>query len=1117
MQAQKSQRAKRMIDSVPADVPRVALALDLARGCEVREVKCPACGLTSSGGVGRCTQCGATLANLCASCGSKNPASSNFCGQCGHRLRRASGGGEPPAGLAEDSDQALSARAERRLITVMFCDLVGSTALAEDFDPEDLTEIIVAYRDAVHSIVDDLGGYIARYLGDGLLIYFGYPRAHEDDAVRAVRAALRIIQDVNALGVRRRLPLKSPLQVHIGIHTGLVIVGELGTGTSRERDGIIGETPNVAARLEQLAAPDSVLISGATYELVAAHFRCSRVAPRRLKGVSRKITSYRVEAETEKFGAQRPRIHDAGRLVDRTEEFRLLSEGWRRAERGRGGVFVLSGEPGVGKSRLIRALMEMVARDHSRILNCYCSSENASSAFVPVANMLRHEFGFGRSDLQSDDFRRLASAVEGSGLSAEAIPALAAFLSLKLPHGVQRPQLSPEGLRQKTMEWLLIWLSTQAEHGPVLFVVEDMHWADASTLEWLDQVSRHIAMARIMIVMTTRSDFRHPFTGSQQATEITLERLGQEHLTELLGVLTEGRVFPPALRGPIIDRSDGIPLFLEEQVKTVYETMPQTELAGTPDDRPKPSFNIPTSLRSLLSARLDRLKIGKTIAQIAAVIGREFSYDILASIVPFVQEQLLRGLDELMASEILYASGEGTSSTYSFKHSLLHEAAYQTLLRAKRKHYHREIANAYLRDAPQIVETQPEVIAHHFEMAGLPQDSAEYWFLAGKRSREQSAYLEATAHFRKALQQIETLKPSPDRLKEEIRSTVALGSTLIATRGYAAPEVRAIYSRANELCAKGGNARELLSSLAGLLTYYQVHGPLSEALVLAERIFQLSNSTGDRALILAAHRRLGLCCFSLGEMRRGRDHLARALELYELKRARVYIDLINIDPGVVGLINLAWVEWFIGDLDHAAEYAVRARRLARDLGHPLSLAYALAMSAAVCQCFEDIDATFEFASETVELSTRNAFAYWLAWATILQGWAIARKGQPETGLEAMLKGLRAYEETGAQLFKPHALTLIADVHRSIGQYREGLAFIDEARACAERGEIRFYDAEIWRVRGSLLDDMGNEDEARAYYRKAVDSAAAQGAESLRLRADKNLKSLPDPTLATGTS
>jgi class 3 adenylate cyclase/tetratricopeptide (TPR) repeat protein/ABC-type transport system involved in cytochrome c biogenesis ATPase subunit len=1079
-------------------------------------VTCPACGLTNSGDVGGCVQCGATLADLCASCGSRNPPTSNFCGQCGHRLRPAADDATLPAGLREDSDEALSTRAERRQISVMFCDLVGSTALAEDFDPEDLTEIIVAYRDAVHSIVNDLGGYIARYLGDGLLIYFGYPQAHEDDTVRAVRAALRIIQDVNALGAHRGLPLKSPLQVHIGIHTGLVVVGELGTGTARERDGIIGETPNVAARLEQLAAPDSVLISAATYELVAPHFRCTRIAPRRLKGVSKKITSYRVEAETEKFGALRPHIRDAGRLVDRTEEFRLLSEGWRRAERGRGGIFVLSGEPGVGKSRLIRALIGKVTAEKSRVLNCYCSSENASSTFVPIANMLRHEFGFGRSEVQFDDFRRLAAAVESSGLASEAIPALAAFLSLKLPQGVQRPLLSPEGLRQKTMEWLLIWLSSQAEHGPVLFVVEDIHWADASTLEWLEQVARHIAMARIMIVLTTRSDFRHPFTGASQATEITLERLGQEHLTELLGVLTEGRGFPPDLRDSIIDRSDGIPLFLEEQVKTVYETMPQNEIDGASDQETRQSFHIPTSLRGLLAARLDRLKIGKTIAQIAAVIGREFSYDILAAIVPFLRDQLLQGLDELMRSEILYATESGPSSTYSFKHSLLHEAAYQTLLRAKRKQYHRQIALAYLKDT-QIVETRPEAVAHHFEMAGLPHDSANYWYIAGRRARAQSAYLEAAAHFRKALQQIEALAPSPDRLKEEIRSTVALGSTLIATRGFAAPEVRAIYSRANELCERGGNTRELMSSLGGLLTYYQVHGPLSEALTLARRILELAKDTAERHLLSEAHRRLGWCRFSLGEMRAGHDHLTQAVELYEPTRVRLYVDLINSDPGVIGLINLAWVEGFIGDLDRSAEYAVRARRLARELGHPPSLAYALAMSAVVCQCFEDVDATFEFAAETIELATKNALAYWLAWATILKGWAIARKGQPGTGLETMLKGLRAYEETGAQIFKPHALTLIADVHRSIGQYREGLAYIDEAATNAERGGIGFYDAEILRVRGGLLVGMGDIENARQSYQQALEIAATQGAETLRRRAESSLKSLPDPTLATGTS
>jgi class 3 adenylate cyclase/tetratricopeptide (TPR) repeat protein len=1037
----------------------------------------------------------------CPACSDENPVAANFCARCGQRLRPAEAGSGSSADRVRDDVRVLDNRAERRQITVMFCDLVGSVSLSEELDPEDLTEVIVAYRNAVHSIIDDLGGYIARYLGDGLLIYFGYPQAHEDDAVRAVRAALRIIQDVNSLAARRRLPIKSPLQTHIGVHTGLVVVGELGTGTARERDGIIGETPNVAARLEKLAEPDTVLISAATYELVARHFHCTQLPAQPVKGISKVVDIYHVRAEIEHSGEIRPRVREAIRIVDRKQELRLLRAGWGQAKRGRGGVFVLSGEPGVGKSRLTRALIEDVARNPHRILSCFCSSENAGSAFVPVADMLRRELGLGRSAVQFDDFRRLAVALESSGLPEEAISALALFLSLKLPDSVQPPLLSPEGLRQRTMEWLGLWLSRQADDRPVLFLVEDIHWADASTLEWLDQIARLVPTAKIMMVTTVRSEFRRPFSGSPQATEIALGRLAADDLSELLGALTEGRLFPPGLRDPIIDRSDGIPLFLEEQVKTIYETMPQSGGAISADQgREIESFDIPTSLRGLLAARLDRLKIGKTIAQIAAVIGREFPYGILSAIVPFVREQLLKGLDELMESEILYVSGTVPAATYSFKHSLLHEAAYQTLLRSKRKHYHQQIAQAYLKDVPQIIENQPEVVAYHFEMARMPHDSANYWFLAGKRARAQSAYLEAAVHFRKALRQIEILTPSPDRLKEEIRSTVALGSALIATRGYAAPEVQATYSRANELCAKGGDARELLSSLAGLLTYYQVHGPLSEALVLAERIFQLAEGTGDRTLIIAAHRRLGWCRFSLGEMRSGRDHLSRALELYELKRARVYIDLINFDPGVVGLINLAWVEWFIGDLDRAAECGVRARRLARELGHPLSLAYALSMSAAVSQGFEDIDATFEFASETIQLATKNAFAYWLAWATILQGWAIARKGQPGAGLETMLKGLRAYEATGAQLFKPHALTLIADVHRSIGQYREGLAFLDEAKACAERGEIRFYDAEVLRVKGDLLAGMGESDNARRCYEKALDIATTQGAESLRRRA-----------------
>src|SRR5260221_1681409 len=469
---------------------------------------CLACGWENPLGSSRCANCGAALTVKCPACSDENPVAANFCGRCGQRLRPAETGSGSSADRVRDDVRVLDNRAERRQITVMFCDLVGSVSLSEELDPEDLTEVIVAYRNAVHSIIDDLGGYIARYLGDGLLIYFGYPQAYEDDAVRAVRAALRIIQDVNSLAARRRLPIKSPLQTHIGVHTGLVVVGELGTGTARERDGIIGETPNVAARLEKLAEPDTVLISAATYELVARHFHCTQLPAQPVDGIPQLLDIYYVRAEIEHFGEIRPRVREAIRIVDRKQELRLLRAGWGQAKRGRGGVFVLSGEPGVGKSRLTRALIEDVARNPPRILSCFCSSENAGSAFVPVADMLRRELGLGRSAVQFDDFRRLAVALESSGLPEEAISALALFLSLKLPDSVQPPLLSPEGLRQRTMEWLGLWLSRQADDRPVLFLVEDIHWADASTLEWLDQIARLGPTAQIMMVTTVRTECR---------------------------------------------------------------------------------------------------------------------------------------------------------------------------------------------------------------------------------------------------------------------------------------------------------------------------------------------------------------------------------------------------------------------------------------------------------------------------------------------------------------------------------------------------------------------------------------------------------------------------------
>jgi tetratricopeptide (TPR) repeat protein len=565
---------------------------------------------------------------------------------------------------------------------------------------------------------------------------------------------------------------------------------------------------------------------------------------------------------------------------------------------------------------------------------------------------------------------------------------------------------------------------------------------------------------------------------------------------------------PDSLRHQVVERSDGIPLFLEEQVKTIYETAGGNNLENaTAQGDLRAHLDIPRSLRGLLTARLDRLTVGRTVAQIAAVIGREFQVNVLSAVALLSNEELSNGLRELTQSDIIYPSSTASNTAYAFKHSLLHEAAYQILLRSRRQDYHGQVARAYLAEIPRIVDTQPETVAYHFQMAGAGKDSAAYWFLAGKRAREQSAYQEAATHFRRSLKQLQTLPASPEALADEIRTTVALGSTLIATHGYAAPEVRAVYDRASELSETSGRPKELIASLNGLLAFLQVRGPLSEAYTLATRLVELAKGTGDPVLVAGAYRRLGWCCFCYGRIGEGREHLVDAAQLYDPAKAQTYVDIHNADPGVLGAINLAWVEWFSGAFDRAAEYSHRARHAARELGHPLSLAYALTMSAAVSQGLDDVDATYELATEAIELSARNAFAYWRAWATTLQGWAMTRKGQLEAGLETMLAGLRAYEETGAQLFKPYVLALIADAHRMLGRYSEGLAFLDEAAACARRAEVRFYDAEILRIRGELTANLGDSAAARQYYHEAIELAAMQGAGSLRIRIESSLRGL----------
>ena len=430
----------------------------------------------------------------CSACGSSNVVTANFCANCGHRLRTPTdtGGG-----------------AERRQISVMFCDLVGSTPLSEQLDPEDLTTVILAYRSAVRDIATDLGGYVARYVGDGILIYFGYPHAQEDDAVRAVRAGLRIVQEIGTLAQRLKLPVLAPLQSHIGIHTGLVVVGDIGSGPMVEHHGVVGETPNVAARIEKLAPPDTVLISGATYDLVAFHFRCIRLESQRIEGISRAVDIYRVDEAIGRLIGLEGQAGDSIPLVDRTVELGLLRDGWARAKRRNGGLFVLSGEPGVGKSRLTRNLTAMATGDGGQTLSCYCSRENANSAFFPVIQMARAEFGLGPTDERKDAYHHLVEALDEMAMPDDAVDVLAAFLPVPLPPGVEPPRLSPEGLRQRVMEVLMLWFYRRAEERPVLFVLEDLHWADASTLEWLELVSRNVMISKLMIVLTMRSDASH--------------------------------------------------------------------------------------------------------------------------------------------------------------------------------------------------------------------------------------------------------------------------------------------------------------------------------------------------------------------------------------------------------------------------------------------------------------------------------------------------------------------------------------------------------------------------------------------------------------------------------
>jgi predicted ATPase/class 3 adenylate cyclase len=949
----------------------------------------------------------------------------------------------------------------------MFCDLVNSTVLSGKLDPEELREVIRAYQGVCAVATHRFGGCIAQYIGDGLMIYFGYPQAHEDDAQRAVRAGLDIATEIPRLNAQLRQTVEAlyevPLQVRIGIHTGLVVIGEMGFGEKRDPMAIIGETPNIAARVQSIAAPNTVVISATTYQLIEGLFECSDLGPQPLKGVSRQVQVYCVVSESE----AQSRFEVAASagltpLVGRKQEVGFLAKRWEKVKDGAGQVVLLRGEPGIGKSRLVRELRERVAQEDHRWLECRCSPYYQNSALYPVIELLQRLFQFSRDDSAQEKLNKLEGALVRHGFALEeGVPLLAALLSLPLLDRYRPLSLTPQRQRQKTLEVLLALLLEKAEKRPVLSVWEDLHWADPSTLELLSLLIDRMPTARILVLLSFRPEFHSPWATRSHLFQLMLSPLSRKQTETMVERVTGGKHLPPGVLKELIAKSDGIPLVVEELTKTVLGAAVDTH------GQPYLSTMIPPTLHDSLTARLDRLGTAKEIAQLGATLGREFTYELLQAVAPADEANLQRALAQLVDAEVLYRRGLPPQARYFFKHALIQDAAYESLLKSQRRQYHKQIAEVLQERFPENVEAHPELLARHYTEAGLAEQAIPYWQRAGQRAIERSANQEAINHLTKGLELLKTLPDTPERAQQELLLQTTLGSVLMATKGFAAPEVEKGFTRARELCRQIGEVPQLFPVLRGLASFYSVRPDYKTSQELGEQCLRLAQLQQDPLLLLGAHMELGATLFYVGEFTQALKHLEQGITLYDPEKHRSHAFLYGQDFGVSCLSRASHVLWFLGYPDQALKKSQEALALAQELSHPFSLAYTLVFAALLWQLCRNGQAAQEQAEAAVTLSTDQGFPNWVASGIILRGWALATQGQAAGEIAQMLQSLAAWRAAGAESALPYFLALLAETYEKGGQPTEGLSVLAEALAIAHTNGEHCYEAELYRLKGQL--------------------------------------------------
>lgn len=1011
------------------------------------------------------------------------------------RLLKAIGNLPDPSGGPLLAAAAAEDAAERRQLTVMFCDLAGSTALSARLDPEDMRQVIRTYQDACSRVISRYQGFVAKYMGDGILAYFGYPRAHEDDAERAVRAGLEISAAVGLL----QTPAPSKLQVRIGIATGLVVVGDLvGEGSAQEQ-AVVGDTPNLAARLQALAEPDSVVIAGSTRRLLRGRFVLRDLGPHLVKGFVTPVEAWGVEgvsASDNRFDTAR-----AHSFVGREAELALALERQRLAWQGQGQVLLISGEAGIGKSRFSAWLAEQLdGEPHSR-LHYQCSAFHRDSALYPFVQHFERAAQITQSDSAATKLDKLERAL-AQGCLGGSIALIASLLSI--PNDGRYPpiNLPPAQQRRQTLSALLDEVEATAREKPSLMLFEDAHWADATSLEWLNLAIERLRRVPALLLITFRPEFEAPWNGLPAVATVTLGRLDRNSAEAMVTRITEGRRLPEEVTAQIMAKTDGVPLFVEELTKNVLESGLLVEDGDCYRlDGPLPPLAIPSTLQDSLMARLDRLSAVKDVAQVGAAIGREFSTAVLSAVIGWDEQSLGAALAQLEDAELVFQSRAPPDLRYSFKHALVQETAYESLLKSRRQVLHKRIALTLEEQFPSLAEAEPELLAQHFSRAGLAEQASLYHERAGERAAGRSAYAEAVAQFEAAFKEAERLPPGEQRNRRELAVLLRYGPAILTFKGVQHPEVEQVYQRAYDIALTSPDEYGRFKALWGLWFCANMNRRTAVALERANKLVAHGRQSGDEALLLEAVHCRWSTAFFRGDVPRALADARQGIEQYDPQRhSRLGAEFGGHDPGVCAHSVLGMCLAQSGRIQEAREVIDRGLALAETLADPTSLTFGFMNAITSYQIMADRAAVSRMTKRMLDVANKFDLPPQRSIATYVTGWLTTHEGDLAGGLQIMEKEYGRVLMMGP--LPPFYVVLLASARLECGRVSEALEAVDSILCTVKEPGVGFFLPELHRIRAECLLRAGPSrfDEAADAFATAMATASQQQAWTFELRA-----------------